>query len=215
MRDSIKNKLYFDDFILEDSKRIDSFNDKLKNGLVPAGRIDRIKEKVISLEIGIFIAKYSRGDSLKSLYDSFLGLFDEWSDLFDENDYNINLKMISLAILFNYENKLNDIKDKLSKIDDWLITYILDGENRKKLVYPEHYEALQNILKNKDFSLLHDYVKNDWFNEDLDCFVSHKSAENTYSGYWCFEVAAIIKKLGIDDSELKNAKFYPYELVHF
>ncbi|MCR5124946.1 MAG: DUF1911 domain-containing protein [Treponema sp.] len=29
------------------------------------------------------------------------------------------------------------------------------------------------------------------------------------------EVAAIIKKMKIDDSELKDTRFYPYDLVHF
>ena len=101
------------------------------------------------------------------------------------------------------------------EIDDWLITYILCGENNKNLVYPEHYESLRSILKNNSFDSLLSYAENDWFNEELDCFFSHKSSENLYYGYWCFEVAAIIKKLKIDDRKLANAKFYPYDLAHF
>ncbi len=39
--------------------------------------------------------------------------------------------------------------------------------------------------------------------------------KNLYTGYWSFEVGAVAKILGIDDSSLKDVKYYPYDLVHF
>ena len=214
MRDSIKSKEYFDRFIAEDSARIHDFSEKLESNLINENRVGRIKEKIFLIELGVFIAKYSAGEDLNSLYDSFQSLFDKWTALFSKNNYDSNLKMISLSVLFNSEKKLANLED-LSETDDWLISYILGGDNEKKLAYPEHYETLQKILKEKENETLIDYAKNRWFSEDLECFSAHKSAENTYYGYWCFEIAAIIKKLGIDDSELKNERFYPYDLVHF
>ena len=208
MRDTIKDKKYFDNFISEDSKRIINFIDKLKAGQVPANRIERIKELIFSLELGVFIAKYSRGDDLKSLYDSFCELFDKWIESFNKDNYDTNLKMISLSFL-------DKLEDKLSQIDDWLTTFIISGENNKKLIYPDHYMPLNAAIKNNDFTALINYAEDIWFDEELDCFVSHKSAENIYYGYWSFEVAAIIKKLRINDSTLKGTKYYPYDLAHF
>ena len=158
MRDTIKDKNYFDDFISEDSKRIINFADKLKAGQVPVNRIGRIKELIFSLELGVFIAKYSRGDDLKSLYDSFCELFNKWIESFNKENYDTNLKMISLSILFGYKEKLDKIEDKLTQIDDWLITFIISGENNNKLIYPEHYMVLQAVIKNNDFDALINYA---------------------------------------------------------
>ena len=215
MRDSIKDKCYFDDFIKEDSERISAFVEKLKNGQIPYARVQRIKEKTTALQLGVFIARYSRGDELIELSKSFSPLFDSWTGTFNKNNYDVNLKMVSLSVLFNFEKELSKIENNLLEIDDWLTTYLLCGENNKTLVYPEHYENLRSILKNNSFDSLLSYAKNDWFDEELDCFFSHKSSENLYYGYWCFEVAAIIKKLQIADRKLANAKFYPYDLAHF
>jgi hypothetical protein len=44
----------------------------------------------------------------------------------------------------------------------------------------------------------------------------HKSKQaNNYFGYWAWEVAAIVKIKGIDDSSLKTHKYYPYDAVHW
>jgi len=42
-----------------------------------------------------------------------------------------------------------------------------------------------------------------------------KAMNNNYLGFWAWEVALIVKFLGIDDSSFKYNDFYPYDLVHF
>jgi hypothetical protein len=34
-----------------------------------------------------------------------------------------------------------------------------------------------------------------------------------YSGYWCFEAAAVVKLLGIDDSSFRDNEYYPADLL--
>ncbi|MFR3583138.1 MAG: PoNe immunity protein domain-containing protein [Coprococcus sp.] len=41
------------------------------------------------------------------------------------------------------------------------------------------------------------------------------SKQNTYYGYWIYEAGAICKILRLDDEELKEQQYYPYDLVHF
>ena len=45
-------------------------------------------------------------------------------------------------------------------------------------------------------------------------FDSHKK-RNHYSGFWCWEAAAITIALGVDDSYYRDAQFYPRDLVEF
>ena len=41
------------------------------------------------------------------------------------------------------------------------------------------------------------------------------SKQNTYYGYWIYEAGSICKILRLDDEELKEQQYYPYDLVHF
>ena len=43
----------------------------------------------------------------------------------------------------------------------------------------------------------------------------HKAKEKLYYGYWSFEAGAIAKILNLDDSNLKDVPYYPYDLVHY
>jgi len=42
-----------------------------------------------------------------------------------------------------------------------------------------------------------------------------KGMNSHFLGFWAWEVALIVKFLGIDDSSFKDNDFYPYDLVHF
>lgn len=36
-----------------------------------------------------------------------------------------------------------------------------------------------------------------------------------YRGYWCLESAVLVKTLKLDDTELKDCKYYPYDMAHY
>lgn len=103
MRDNLKNLQYFNDFINEDSARIEKFTNKLINGEVKEERIIPVKSKVHELRIGLMIARYSRGDEVSILEEEYLKLLSDWEEVWKPEYYNKNLKMISLAVLFNLE----------------------------------------------------------------------------------------------------------------
>lgn len=215
-RDTIKDKKYFDDFINEDSKRIDNFCEKLNSGKILPTKINAVKQKIHELQLGIIIAKYSRGDDLKTIKIELEQILNNWYECFDADCYQNNLNLISLAILFNLEQYLIPLKEKIKSIEDWIIAYIFEGNNSNPLVYSEHYEHLRNLLLGeKSIERIKVFIENTWYDPSLEIFELHLADENLYNGYWCFEVAAIIKKYSIDDSELKGLKFYPYDLVHF
>lgn len=225
MRDNLKNLQYFNDFINEDSARIEKFTNKLINGEVKEERIIPVKSKVHELRIGLMIARYSRGDEVSILEEEYLKLLSDWEEVWKPEYYNKNLKMISLAVLFNIDTvRAKKIKDMLEKsnIQDWLLNYFLhslDSEikvENKKLIFPNDFTTLQRVVFEEDkIELLKRYLTKEWYNEDCDCYEAHKSKQNIYYGYWSFEAGAIAKILGLDDSELKDVQHYPYDLVHY
>ena len=55
----------------------------------------------------------------------------------------------------------------------------------------------------------------EWYNEDCGCYEAHKSKQNIYYGYWSFEAGAIAKILKINDTQLRDTQYYPYDMVHY
>ena len=43
---------------------------------------------------------------------------------------------------------------------------------------------------------------------------SHLNKDTGYFGYWCFELAAFVKALGIPDDAFADNPFYPRDLAH-
>lgn len=64
---------------------------------------------------------------------------------------------------------------------------------------------------------LKEYVKRFWYREHRQAFWhnTHNLNTNCYYGYWSFEAGAIAKTLKLDAYELKDMKYYPYDLVHY
>lgn len=203
MRDTIKDIKYFNTFINEEQERVKKFSDKLKNGEVKEDRIFPVKSKMHDLKLGILIAGYSKGDELSILEKEYQGLIDDWEEVWKPEYYNKNLKMISLGILFQADSAFaQKVKNMLksSNINDWLYDFLLDSWDG------EQTEASKVLKK---------YLKNDWYNKDCGCYEAHKSRQNIYYGYWSFEAGAVAKILQLDDKDLRNEPYYPYDMVHY
>ena len=132
-----------------------------------------------------------------------------------------NLKEISEQLGNKYYNRalknaakvlgsaLRD-SDFVARVDDNLFAIYLSGADAKtaKSVFERVLESVNKI------ELLKKYLKG-WYNTDCEVFEAHKSDQKIYYGYWSFEAGAVVKILGIDDSELKDIPYYPYDLVHY
>lgn len=111
---------------------------------------------------------------------------------------------------------------KSSNINDWLYDFLLDSwdgeqtEASKEMLFPNNFSTLQKVVfqENKT-ELLKKYLKNDWYNKDCGCYEAHKSRQNIYYGYWSFEAGAVAKILQLDDKDLRNVPYYPYDMVHY
>ena len=60
------------------------------------------------------------------------------------------------------------------------------------------------------------YVESEWYSNHADSgwHDTHKRPESMgFVGYWCFEAAATVNALSLDDSALLSARYYPGELA--
>ena len=136
---------------------------------------------------------------------------------------------ISLAVLLGTNtNELERLKTLLNEhnIKDCIIDnmmYYLDPKwevSTIEVKFPKVYEILGEIVTcnnlDKRKELLKQYL-DEWYsrNDFTAWHDSHKSKQASYNGYWSFEAGAIAKVLKIDDRDLKEQQYYPYDLVHF
>ena len=141
MRDSIKSEKYFDEFIAEDTARILKLTKKVNDGEVRPERLVPVKQGIFRIKLGIIIARYSKGDNIACLRSDFMEIYEEWiMSFFSPVAYNENLKMISLAVLFEIEQKLITLtKRKLKEkagyfLPRFLSDYILIFNDRSDTV---------------------------------------------------------------------------------
>ena len=192
MRDKIKTVEYFNDFLEEEQARISRFSDKLANGEVKPERQLPVKTKIHDLKLGILTARYSRGDSLSLLEEEYAELLKSWKEVWKPDNYNKNLKMISLGVLFDGDTMLaKAMKDmlKATEINDWLLNFLLcswlgvkvENENCD-LIFPKDFSLLQKaVLTHNKREFLQKYLSC-WYGEDGGYYEAHKSSRKISYG---------------------------------
>lgn len=230
MRDKLKDKAYFDSLLSELYDDIEFYTDKLQKNEVASDRIQSVKWNIRKAYLQALIGKYSCGYDLSEIKKDFVNLIPMLADTWSDGDSVITMYWIySIAILLNVGQEYFLHLEKIISdfhIHDALLNFFrsyifektikIDGEFIPKLPYP----LLRNIINSENKkALLEAYIKNEWYkgsaNKCQYWYDNHKEYMNIYFGYWSFEAGAVAKILGIDDSELKYAPYYPYDLVHF
>ena len=224
MRDTLKPKEYFDQYIQKMSEGIQKFENGLAEGKYQADKILFIKDYILQKKIGIIIAKYSKGDPLNDIKQEFDSTVELFCEAWDDSVYDSNIIYASLAYLLNLEaDKLKSIKDKLQNADtyDSLLEFILTGNkdnfDASKISFPKPYKNLVKSIEAEDREPFLKYLKGWYKGSKGSAWYGTHELENKfqYNGYWSFESAAVAKRLCLDDSDLQNEQYYPYDLVHF
>jgi hypothetical protein len=230
MRDKIKNKKYFQDFIDEEKDLIFKFKKGLNNGEVVESQFEDVKQAILISTLFITISKYSQGENNQSVKDALLEAISAFEEGYKfENaymDYDPMIWMVSLGVLCNIE--LNDFKRittiiKRDRAKDKLLDFIIHSKQTDwaiesySYIQPSPYKYLNPGSLNSA-SEIKTYLTKNWYkgHSDSSWYDSHKNTKvNVYFGYWAWEAAAIAKIKGIDDSELKDQLYYPYDAVHW
>ena len=230
-RDSLKDLDYFRKKIEFSSTAIEKFE------------IEIAKRKEANLVVSSYgspgIAKYAL-DKIKAQYSYGISIneirptiekyvYNELSTWRPEFGFRVLLDSLSLSILVGISEEclclakylINDAGIKDVIIDNFLHYFDETWEIESTgVMYPKLFSRLEEMFDASSIELKKEALKNYlkiWYslNEDSGWYDSHLSAKNSYVGYWCFEAGAIAKILKIDDSDLRETKYYPYDLVHF
>ena len=147
---------------------------------------------------------YSCGEELETIEEYYRKLLFYYGKMWDRKYGYIELiKVLSLAVLF-----------EVDKADSsWI-------DNGTEFEFPKVYDCLEEIINAKKSlacGLLKEYLQEKWYDIHKECawYNSHLSNKNIYCGYWSFEAGAIAKILKLDDSNLRDIQYYPYDLVHY
>lgn len=213
-RDRIKNDKYFEEYIIEQNKRIAKFQ-LVANQQGDVEKKNKLYRIVANLQKDLFSAKYSIGaniEELRRIFDDYLESLKNTSIL----DYGELVDIISIGILLD-----TDIKNTINKCDlslkkDGLVEALLnDGKiGTMPLLFEEYYSPFYKYLKKeKDISYLEEYMENSWYSNssEFSWYDSDASKENVYVGYWCWIAAAVVKLRG-DKVNNKN-NYLPVDLL--
>ena len=103
---------------------------------------------------------------------------------------------------------------------EFLVTRQISTE---KILWPKEIKPLCEVIQlsktDKDSAVqrLKKYLDKEWFKTLTEGLITNRQLEKGmwYRGYWCIEAAALVKALELDDTELRDCKYYPYDMAHF
>ena len=120
-----------------------------------------------------------------------------------------------VGVADKYIKRLKKIIDL--KLNDYIVNFLMRCINEnwslssQSLVFPGFYEPLKEIIDSFD-DLSNDtisrkilsYLNDFWYssNSEEAWYDSHKSKDNLYYGYWCYEIGAVVKALGMNEIEV-------------
>ena len=239
IRDKIKNRKHFEKLLSEEKEII-----KQRNEIISKGNQNDtnsyIYYAIANNYMNLIKITYSLGDKIKDLRETYIVSLQFFLLGFesDEPMYFDILNRVALGFLLNISNEnFQQLVDYVQRMDeqakpaDWtpdqLLWFILNSRLKKdeeqthadKLAFPKLYKGLFKLTQVSDAQeakkVLEDYIGK-WYNlnKNAPWYNSHLK-KNCYRGYWAWEVAAVAKIMHIDDSDLKDNPYYPYDMVHW
>ncbi|KZE38937.1 hypothetical protein AV656_08540 [Bhargavaea cecembensis] len=234
IRDPLKDKAYFGQYIKDENETIEAFKELLDIVISQRGLDDEgVRDGFKSLNFFHFNklnAMYSGGTDLREIRD-FIPVVIDWMEKgWTGGHYIQMLWILSISFMLEIDDDQFERIVKLVRryrMEDVLIDFLLTSRNSapqksdSPLLHEDPYRKLIDLIHLNDpeqqSQKLKEYLELHWYDghKDTGWYDSHTNPDAIYSGYWSFESGAIVKILGLDDSSLKNVPYYPYDMVHF
>ena len=239
IRDKIKNRKHFEKLLSEEKEVI-----KQRNEIISKGNQNDtdtyIYYAIANNYMNLLKIKYSLGVNIKDLQETYIVSLQSFLLGFGSKEpmYFDILNRVALGYLLNIpKENFKQLVDYVQRMDeqakpaDWtpdlLLWFMLNSrlkEDEKqtyadKLAFPKLYKGLFRLTQISDAQeakkALEDYIEK-WYNLNKDApWYNNHLKKNCYRGYWAWEVAAVAKIMHIDDSDLKDNPYYPYDMVHW
>lgn len=233
MRDSRKDGQYFKDFLkirweilnetIADTESLNYDEGDYRYGVCYS---DIFREY-----FDILKGSYSAGhelDKIKEIYFKMIPIMQKHWDT--EPRYYETISMLSIGIMLNAPKEVMfELKKIIERdgVQDYLIDFLLGAideewkQNYNKFFIKIPYQSLSKVInaqtKEEAVKNLKIYLTKYWYkgHSDAGWYDTHTYDDIIYSGYWSYESGAIAKILQLDDSSLKDAPYYPYDMVHY
>ncbi|MEO1029907.1 MAG: PoNe immunity protein domain-containing protein [Bacteroidota bacterium] len=143
------------------------------------------------------------------------------------------LDRLSIAILLDLEasqfKQLFQFVDK-DNVKDFLLEFLMGYyDTERPPITEESYQEffhinerfgrLKTIIKEENKTTaeqeLKYFLEKEWYDsfKGTPLYNQHLNPNDTYSGYWCFVAAAIVKIKGLDDSSFRANAYYPKDML--
>lgn len=239
-REPLLSKEYFDTAIQRQERMVTETEEDL---LLPGDEIllDVAYLVLFQARYKLLPLGYSRGQPIAHLSSIFHGVLEalegcrnhpepQAEDFFfngEQDEYMQALTLLSLALLLHVETAvfarlvaaigLNGQDYVL----EWLAARRLPGRpTTTRLLFPKTYARLRDAMqapRDIQTALLQGFLAA-WY-ESLDTvwynIHAHRLDSAGFTGYWCWEAAAVAYALGADDAPLRPLPYYPTDLADF
>ncbi|AUW96716.1 PoNe immunity protein domain-containing protein [Streptococcus pluranimalium] len=226
MRDTIKDSEYFKYYLDKQNTRLTFYKNKLPEIDTSKEKVMRsMKNAIFTINFEILLARYSKGDDLKSIRAEYIKSIPAFKEVFSDIIDMSTLQFIALAVLLDVD-LFND-QEFLSLLDKFEVSHgVID--------ILMHKENISDISRYQDIRRFRPWVAelyqspddreaiiskqlSNWYKSQRSSYFYgyDKEKEPLYFGYWALEIAALVKVLNIPDDSFKDNKYYPYDLVHF
>ena len=236
VRDKVKAQEYFDERFNKDSQNLKEILQTYHRDIETDEHraepdIRAFKYQIYTYAFYKFYTGYSLGLDMTELLPEVDLILRNLIDAQDGNDnYEDMETVLYFIVLFNRTEFLNDYKKLLQKSEqrDFYLDYLmqtLDSSwqlHTQKLRCPKHTQPLYEVImlskenKAEAVQRLRRYLKRQWILTLRKGVITHHDLkDDNYRGFWCIASAALVKALKLDDTELKDCKYYPYDMAHF
>ena len=215
MRDTVKTEEYFRERYNEDASDLAEQISKYEEVISHPEKYNvwSFKYHIYMEAAAKFYAGYSLGLGMNELLPEVDLIIRNLIDTKRERDrgYDDMEMIIYLIILFNRTEFLDDYKELLqkSKMRDFYLDYLV------QTVDPTWQISTEKLRFPKETNSVYEVVRQ-WFMSLTEGVITNRNLKTGwYRGYWCVAAAALVKALKLDDTELKDCKYYPYDMAHF
>jgi hypothetical protein len=192
----------------------------------------RLSYAIYLEHISLLMSKYSIGEPISEVKKEYSSLL---SSLYEYVKYRKSfsgfqksletyveaLWLVSLGLLFDIDRKeftkITDIigNEGEDQLYELLVSKKIDGRKKSdKLCFSKQYSTLYEAMIEKESKKVLKFLDK-YYSGMKSCYWHdrHESDDSGFFGYWCIELAAVVKFFGIDDSSFKDNMYYPKDLI--
>lgn len=236
MRDHLKDEAFFKEKLAFEDDSIREFEELVEKVVRERGEEDPgVQSGYVSLSGFYFnklLSMYSAGASLEEIQEILPPLVHLMEKTWKPHaiksyDYYLEtVSLLSIGIMLEIEEPLFSKVKRLAETyagRDALVEFLLNTRKPRQTLslFGQPFRLLLPII-HEDYPdqqalQLKSYLENQWYkgHQHAWWYDTHLDEDLIYPGYWSFESGAIVKILGLDDSQLKDVPYYPYDMVHF